>query len=136
MGGLTFGERKTPMPKLEIAEIERKLNRCLGAGPLDECGRRHGLEKRRHRGIPTSALVASLLASLGTRKVETLADLHRDFQAANESSVNYKPFYEKLDKPGFTRVMQAVFSKILELLQLHVLATTRSSPLGAFDDVI
>src|ERR1043166_3474050 len=87
-----------PMPKLEIAEIERRLNSCLGAKRLDECGRQQGLEQRRHRGIPTSGLVCSLLARLGSRKVETLADLHRDFQAANDSTVNYKPFYEKLDK--------------------------------------
>lgn len=124
------------MPKLEIAEIESKLNACLGSKRLDQCGRQHGLEQRRHRGIPTSALVSSLLASLGSRKIETLADLHRDFQAANESTVNYKPFYEKLDRPGFPRVMQAVFGNILALLRLHVLAPDRSSPLRAFEDVI
>jgi hypothetical protein len=124
------------MPKLEIAEIEKKLNACLGSKHLDECGRQYGLEQRRHRGIPTSALVPSLLASLGSRKVETLADLHRDFQASNESTVNYKPFYEKLDKPGFVRVMKTVFSNVLGLLRLQMLKPTRSSPLGGFEDVI
>lgn len=124
------------MPKVEIAEIASKLNACLGSQRLDDWGRQHGLEQRRHRGIPTSALVPSLLASLGSRKLETLADLHRDFQAANESTVNYKPFYEKLDKPGFSRVMRTVFVNFLEVLRLQVLAPARSSPLGAFEDVI
>jgi Transposase DDE domain len=125
-----------PMPKLEIAEIERRLNSCLSAARLDECGRQEGLEQRQNRGISTSGLVCSLLSSLGSRKVETLADLHRDFQAANESTVNYKPFYEKLDKRGFGRVMQAVFGSIVEGLTPPILRPKKSSPLGWVDDVI
>jgi hypothetical protein len=124
------------MPKVEIAEIERRLNGCLSAKRLDECGRQQGLEQRRHRGIPTSGLVCSLVSSLGSRKIETLADLHRDFQAATGSSVNYKPFYEKLDKRGFGRVMQAVFENIVAGLTPRILRPAKSSPLGWFDDVI
>jgi hypothetical protein len=77
-----------------------------------------------------------LLATLGSRKVETLADLHRDFQVFSESTVNYKPFYEKLDKPGFARVMQAVFERILWQLRLRVMTPAKSSPLRWFEDVI
>jgi hypothetical protein len=124
------------MPKLEIAEIEKSLNTCLGSQRLDQCGRKNGLEQRRHRGIPTSGLVCSLLASLGSRRVETLADLHRDFQAASESSVNYKPFYEKLDKPGFPRSMKEVFEHLLSGLSPRVLRPSRSSPLRDFEDII
>jgi hypothetical protein len=80
--------------------------------------------------------VSSLLASLGSRKVETLADLHRDFQAANQSSVNYKPFYEKLDKSAFVQVMKLVFGSILAQLTPRILAPRKSSPLRGFDDII
>jgi hypothetical protein len=80
--------------------------------------------------------VVSLLTSLGSRKIETLADLHRDFQAASASTVNYKPFYEKLDKPGFSRVMKAVFESILRQLTPKVIGPLKSSPLSGFDDVI
>ena len=124
------------MPKLEIAEIERRLNSCLGAASLDECGRQQGLEQRQHRGIPTSGLVCSLLSSLGSREVETLADLHRDFQATRGSSVNYKPFYEKLDKSGFSRTMKAIFGDIVAGLTPPILRPAKSSPLGWLDDVI
>ena len=124
------------MPKLEIAEIERQLNSCFSARELDRCGRHNGLEHRQHRGIPTSGLVCSLLASLGGRRVETLADLHRDFLTAHESTVNYKPFYEKLDRPGFSRVMKTVFEQMLRQLSLQVLAPAKTSPLRAFEDII
>ena len=124
------------MPNLEIAEIEKSLNSCLSSQLLDQCGRKNGLEQRRHRGIPTSGLICSLLASLGSRRVETLADLHRDFQAASESSVNYKPFYEKLDKPGFARSMKEVFEHLLRGLSPRVLRPSRSSPLRDFEDII
>lgn len=124
------------MPTLEIAEIEKQLKACLGSRCLDECGRQNGLEQRRHRGISSSGLVVSLLASLGSRRIESLADLHRDFQAASESTVNYKPFYEKLDKPGFVRVMKAVFESIVRQLTLQVIGPLKSSPLSGFDDLI
>ena len=124
------------MPTLEIAEIEKQLKSCLGSRCLDRCARQNGLEQRRHRGIPSSGLVVSLLASLGSRRIETLADLHRDFQAASASTVNYKPFYEKLDKPGFVRVMKAVFESILRQLTPQVIGPSKSSPLSGFDDVI
>lgn len=124
------------MPKLEIAEIEKQLKACLGPRCLDRCGRQNGLEQRKHRGISSSGLVVSLLTSLGSRKIETLADLHRDFQAASASTVNYKPFYEKLDKPGFSRVMKAVFESIVRQLTLRIIGPLKSSPLRAFDDVI
>jgi hypothetical protein len=124
------------MPKLEIAEIEKQLKACLAPQRLDRCGRQNGLEQRRHRGISSSGLVVSLLASLGSRRIETLADLHRDFQSASASTVNYKPFYEKLDKPGFSRVMKAVFEATLAQLSLQVIGPSKSSPLRGFDDVI
>ena len=124
------------MPELEMAEIERELNDCLGAEYLQRCGRQNGLEQRAHRGIPSDLLVCSLVASLGSRKIESLADLHRDFQANSESAVNYKPFYEKLDKPSFGRVMKAVFLRILERLSPRVIKPSKSSPLRHFDDVI
>ena len=124
------------MPELEIAEIEKQLNACFGARELDRCGRQNGLELRRHRGIPTSGLVCSLLTTLGSRRVETLADLHRDFQSLQQSTVYYKPFYEKLDRPGFGRVMKAVFERVLGLLSPRVLAPAQTSPLHGFDDVV
>ncbi len=124
------------MPKFEIAEIEKQLKACLAPQRLDRCGRQNGLEQRRHRGISSSRLVVSLLNSLGSRRIETLADLHRDFQAANASTVNYKPFYEKLDRPGFGRVMKAVFESILRQLTPKVIGPSKSSPLRGFDDVI
>jgi hypothetical protein len=124
------------MPKLEITEIEKQLNSCFGARELDRCGRQNGLEYRQHRGIPTSGLVCSLLASLGSRRVETLAELHRDFQAAHESTVYYKPFYEKLDRPGFGRVMKAVFESILRQLSPKILAPAQASPLSGLDGII
>ena len=124
------------MPKLEIAEIEKQLNACFGSQQLDRWGRQSGLEQRRHRGIPTSGLTCSLLGSLGSRRVETLADLHRDFQAFRESTVHYKPFYQKLDRPGFSRVMKMVFEQMLGQFRLRVLTPRRGSPLSAFKDVV
>ena len=58
----------------------------------------------RKRTITADRFLASLLKSLGTRRVESIADLVRDFNYDHDLSVCYKPYYGKLDTPGFPRL--------------------------------
>ena len=134
-GASKYLERKNYAPGMHGPKARRKLtDYALGLIEKQKLRYYYGLLERQFRGVYEKALrrrgvgpevlvglcversldlVVSLLASLGSRRIETLADLHRDFQSASASTVNYKPFYEKLDKPGFSRVMKATRSRSL-----------------------
>lgn len=124
------------MLKRRLARIEKQLKSTLGRRRIEEQGRRSKFERRASRVIHTPQFVTSLLHSLGTRKVESLADLHRDFNAHHGSTVNYKPYYERLDSPGFVELMRSLFEALLSELYLDVLSPLVDSPLGNFEDVV
>lgn len=69
------------MRNAKLSQIEAQLEAGLGRKTLEQRGRRSGFERRAARVITTTEFVTSLLQSLGTRRVESLADLHRDFNA-------------------------------------------------------
>jgi len=134
LGSLRHKEK--PMLKGRLARIEAQLKAGLGRRTLEERGRRSGFERRAARVITTTEFVTSLLQSLGTRRVESLADLHRDFNADHGTTVNYKPYYERLDSRGFVELMRSLFEDLLGTLYQQALSPLRDSVLSCFDDVV
>ena len=124
------------MANATLLQIEAQLKACLGRQTFEERGRRSGFERRAARVIGTTDFVTSLTQSLGTRRVESLADLHRDFNANHGTTVNYKPYYERLDRRGFVELMRSLFEDLLNTLYLEALSPLRASVLSCFEDVI
>lgn len=111
------------------------LEQALGETALHDTARKLGFFARL-RAITPHRLILSLLLTLATQRVETLADLHRGFVATSGVAVTYKPFFNQLAKPAFARLMQAVLARLIKHLVLQVLVVTPGSPLAEFDDVL
>lgn len=123
------------MLKEQITTTADQLKRALGENELSCLGRVAGFEKRA-RLITTARFVSSLLHSLGTRRVESIADLLRDFNFDHNTQVYYKPYYNRLDCPGFSELMRQVFEAMMSTLCAQVLKPTKEGPLGRFKDVV
>ena len=80
----------------QITKIDAQLKQALGAKELFVLGRETGFEKRA-RSITTLRFVTSLVQSLGSRRVESIADLLRDFNRDHDTEIYYKPYYNRLD---------------------------------------
>ncbi len=119
----------------KIAQIENQLKAVMGQGALEELAKQTGFVQRK-RTITATRFAASLLHSLGTRKIETIADLHRDFNNDNDVFINYKPYYEKLDTNGFPEFMRLLFEKMMSVMYLKVLAPLRKGPFNEFRDIV
>jgi len=74
----------------------------------------------RLRDVTPQRLVCSLLEALGSRRVETVADIQRAFNAQTGLGTRYKAFYNQLAKPGFPRFMRAVFQELLGTWAPHL----------------
>jgi hypothetical protein len=119
----------------QLTMIARQLRDAFDPQVLRRLGREHGFTKRA-REITPERLAVALVAALGAQPRETLADLHRGFNALHGTTVTYKPFYQQLAKPAFPDFMQAVVEQLLAQLVLDVLTPTPDHPLTAFADIV
>ena len=124
------------MLERKLARIEKQLKTALGPKWLQERGRSSRFERRTARVLTTPKFVTSLLHSLGTRRVESIADLQRDFNADHGTTVYYKPYYERLDTAGFVELMRSTFESLMTHLYMEALKPLKDSVLGEFEDII
>jgi hypothetical protein len=119
----------------QITKTIDQLKRALGESELFSLGRESGFEKRA-RSITTTRFVSSLLHSLGTRRVDSIAELLRDFNYDHDAKIYYKPYYKRLDCEGFPSLMRQLFEGMMSTLCAQVLRPAKDGPLGRFRDVI
>lgn len=107
----------------------------MGRATLRQLGDDSGFVIRQ-RAITADRFVPSLLKSLASRKVESIADLVRDFNFDHHLAVHYKPYYEKLDTSCFPRLMKGVLESMLTEMCVPVLEPLKQGPFARFDDII
>lgn len=123
------------MQQQHLSRTTEQLKRVLSPELLRQLGAASGLVVR-ERLITAERLVPSILRSLGSRRVASLAELTRDFNADHQLAVHYKPFYEKLDTPAFPTLMQAVFDEVIRSLHSQALDAIASGPFAKFKDIV
>jgi hypothetical protein len=101
---------------------------------LNQLGREVGFVQRL-RVVTPARLVTSLLAALGSFRVESIADLLRAFNHATETSTAYKAFYMRLARPQFPILMKRVLDDSLTTLAVETLALKPGGPLARFKDI-
>jgi hypothetical protein len=127
--------RRIWMDLEQLRQISDKIQMVFCESDLNELGKE--LEfSRRERIITPFRLVMSLVESLACGKIETLADLHRNFNAFFEEKISYKAFYNQLSKEQFPQLMIAVTSLILTEMSMRVLQFPQSGPFSEFKQIV
>jgi hypothetical protein len=85
------------MDRQQFTTMANKFQSVLDADVLNERGRQLGLVKRK-RLITPFRLGLSVIASMATQQVQTIADLHRQFNELWELDSDYNAFYKQLLK--------------------------------------
>ncbi len=111
----------------KLYEVETQLKEAIGTQVLRDLGRSSGFIIR-EREITADRFVPSLLKSLGSHSVESIADLVRDFNCDHDLTIHYKPFYQRLNTPCFPRLMRGVLESMLTHLSIDVLRAVLSLP--------
>ncbi len=88
------------MASRKLARIAAALKSTLAATHVNELGLRTGQSKRL-RVVTPQRLLLALMAALGGAKVESLADLLREFNHQNKTQTRYKAFYKRLARACF-----------------------------------
>ena len=118
------------MGREHLIEFADRFKRVLSAQSVNALGR---LTRycHRERVITPHRMAMSLLASCARGRVQTLADLQRDFNALFGTSVAYKPFHNQLAKRQFADFMRELACKVIERWTVRVL---EAQPGGAFSE--
>lgn len=119
----------------EISLASEHLKGLLGGCALKKIGDMSGFVIRQ-RVVTAERFIPSLLGSLGTRDVESIADLVRDFNHDHGTAVAYKPYYNKLDTPCFPRMMRVLFELMAGAWVMAALKPSAHSKLAVFRDII
>ena len=95
------------MPTLsttELTKLSHTLARALSVDAVNQLGRDTGQAKRL-RTVTPHRLFLALVSTLGSGRVESLADLLRAFNHQNGVEVAYKAFYNRFARVGFATFM-------------------------------
>jgi len=79
----------------------------LSVDDFNHVGRTTG-QAQRLRTVTQHRLVLALVSTLGSGRVESLADLRRAFYQQNIVGVAYRAFYNQLARSGFARFTRRV----------------------------
>jgi hypothetical protein len=126
------------MPTLstpELTRLSQTLARALSVDDVNQLGRDTGQAERR-RTVTPHRLFLAIVSTLGSTRVESLADLLRAFNYQNGVTVAYKAFYNRLARVGFATFMQQMLARLLAQLRLQMLTPEGDRAVARFTDIV
>lgn len=123
------------MDPKQLSMMASKFQSVLDASTLDARG--DYLEFcQRQRLITPFRFVLSVVASMATKQVYSIADLHRDFNALWDMEVSYKAFYKQLAKATGTDLLRTSLGDLMGKLTLKVLGFQPGEAFSEFTRII
>ena len=123
------------MSRKKLTRMAAALARALRMDEVNQLGRETG-QSERLRTVTPFRLFLSVTTALADGGIESLADLLREFNRHNDASVAYKPFYNRLARPGFARFMRKMLERLLERLSIRALAPQGHAAVARFKDIV
>ncbi len=108
------------MDRRQFTTMANKFQSVLDADVLNERGKQLGFAKRK-RLITPFRLGLSVIASMATQQVQTIADLHHQFNALWQMETDYNAFHKQLDKSTAAVFFLDSLSDIMSQLTMKVL---------------
>lgn len=119
---------------MNASMMVKKFKQSFDERTLNALGKATRLCRREREATPFRLMV-SLLQAFGCGRLESIADIHRTFNALSERPVQYKPFHNQLAKPGFANFTREVLSRLLNELAGDVLRFAPDSPFARFEQI-
>jgi hypothetical protein len=88
----------------------RQFKRSFDESSLNELGKATRLCQREREATPYRLMV-TLIEAFSSGKLDSIADIHRAFNALCERQVHYKPFHNQLAKRGFPQFVRLMLTR-------------------------
>src|SRR6266852_9770130 len=123
------------MDPQQFTTMANKFQSVLDEEVLNERGKHLGFATR-ERLITPCRLSLSVIASMATQHVQTIADLHRQFNELWELESDYKAFYTQLRTPSSPAFFRTSLCHIMSQLTRKVLGFEAGQAFSAFNRFI
>ena len=123
------------MDPRHFTTLAHKFQSVLDEEVLNERGQALGLLQRK-RLVTPFRIGLSVMGSMATQQVHTIADLHRQFNELWELDTDYNAFYKQLDKPAAPEFFLASLSDIMSQLTMKVLGFEAGAAFSEFGRLI
>ena len=126
------------MPTLsttELIKLSQTLARACSVDAVNQLGRDTGQAKRL-RTVTPHRLFLAIVSTLGSGRVESLADLLRAFNHQNGVEVAYKAFYNRLARLGFATFMRGMLARLIDQLRVQTLTPEGQRAVARFKDIV
>jgi hypothetical protein len=120
---------------MELIKLSRTLARALSVEEVNQLGRHTG-QAQRLRTVTPHRLFLAIVSTLGSGRVESLADLLRAFNHQNGVAVAYKAFYNRLARVGFATFMRGMLARLLAQLRIQTLTPDGQKAVARFTDIV
>jgi len=120
--------------RIEASTVSRQFKRSFDEGSLNELGKATRL-CRRERDATPYRLMLTLVEAFATGTLDSIADIHRAFNALCDKQMQYKPFHNQLSKPGFPTFVRLMLTRLLNELACDVLRFSPDSPFAQFEHI-
>jgi Transposase DDE domain len=136
LGVLLWMQRKeSQMDHGQLSMVADKFQWVFSASLLNACGK-DAKFCRRERIITPFRLGLALTATCASQRVETLADLHRGFNALWGTSITYKAFYNQVAKPHFADFARTLAARLIGEMTLKVLGFHKGQAFAEFHHIV
>lgn len=135
MIGVSKANQEVAVSGDELSEMAAALKVALSVDEINELGRTTG-QSQRLRVVTPSRLVLALVGAMACGKVESIADLLREFNFQNRTTTAYKAFYNRLARPAFAEFMRQVLCRLLGTWAIRTLEPEADGVLSQFDDIV
>lgn len=123
------------MSSAELTRVTGALARALSEDDVNQLGIDAGQSKRL-RTVTPFRLFLAIVAALASGKVESLADLLREFNHQNGVTVAYKAFYNRLARESFVLFMRLMLARLIKRLCIQTLTPTGHTAIARFKDIV
>ena len=123
------------MSSAELTRVTGALARALSEDDVNQLGIDAG-QSERLRTVTPFRLFLAIVTGLARGKVESLADLLREFNHQNGLAVAYKAFYNRLARESFVSFMRQMLARLIERLSIQTLTPTGHTAIARFKDIV
>ena len=123
------------MDRQQFTMMANKFQAVLDEHTLNQRGQALGLVERL-RLVTPFRLGLSILGSMATQQIQTIADLHRQFNALWDLDTDYNAFYKQLLKPSAPQFFLDTLSDIMSQLTTKVLGFKAGEAFSEFERLI
>jgi hypothetical protein len=120
--------------RIQASTVVRQFKRTFEEQSVNRLGKATRLCRRERVATPFRLMLA-LIESFACAGLDSIADIHRTFNALCDTHMRYKPFHNQLAKPGFADFTREMLSRVLNELACEVLQFSAHSPFARFNQL-